>query len=88
METDSQMNFTVGEILGGKGNVVLNTQFESMGQVFYDQANDELTTNQGFSSEILLIQATNVCCCSTVYPLTLPESWHLVKQMLKVNVFW
>lgn len=82
METDSQMNFTVGgNFAGGKGNVVLNAQFESIGQVFYDQANDRLyNCESGFFFRNPADTGQQMyAVAGTVYPLTLPESWHFGK---------
>ena len=82
METDSQMNFTVGgNFAGGKGNVVLNAQFESIGQVFYDQANDRLyNCESGFFFRNPADTGQQMyAVAGTVYPLALPESWHFGK---------
>ena len=89
METDSQMNFTVGgNFAGGKGNVVLNAQFESIGQVFYDQANDRLyNCESGFFFRNPADTGQQMyAVAGTVYPPTLQRAGTLVKQMLKVNV--
>ena len=80
-ETDSQMNFTVGgNFAGGKGNVVSNAQFESIGQVFYDQANDRLyNCESGFSSEILLIQGNKCMLLQVLFTRQSFQSWHFGK---------
>tara|TARA_A200000113_G_scaffold56429_1_gene47626 strand:+ start:3747 stop:7010 length:3264 start_codon:yes stop_codon:yes gene_type:complete len=82
MATDNQMNFTVGgNFADGRGNVVLNAQFESIDQVFYDQANDRLyNCESGFFFRNPADSGQQMYAVSgTVYPLALPESWHFGK---------